>query len=180
MIPITEPWKALRGPEKGIGKNMQSWVQDYLGIPFRQSGRDRGGLDCYGLVLDVLQSVYDSFPPDFDLGNPDPKALRSYFEQGVSHACWDYVDTPQAGDVIVLFASGHPFHCGVMVDEVTMLHTTKKGGCGIERIDGLMWKYRIMGFYRFKKSLIPDNGENHDHQAEEDALASMVKEHENE
>jgi cell wall-associated NlpC family hydrolase len=35
-----------------------NWAAQYVGLPFRDKGRARTGLDCYGLVVLVLREQF--------------------------------------------------------------------------------------------------------------------------
>lgn len=131
-------------------RNMAGWAAQYVGIPFEHSGRTHDGVDCYGLVLMVLREVFGHNPPDFGNSAAWNESIRSRFNAGVSDECWERVESPRPGDVVVVRIFGHPFHCGVVAGPLAMLHATSGGSSAIERLDTPMWRSRIVGYYRFR------------------------------
>ncbi|NMW23861.1 C40 family peptidase, partial [Rhodanobacter denitrificans] len=42
-----------------------AWAGPYVGIPYRTHGRDRAGVDCWGLVRLVMAEVFGAELPDY-------------------------------------------------------------------------------------------------------------------
>ncbi len=62
---------------------------------------------------------------------------------------WSKVETPQAGDLMILRITGRPWHCAIMLDGLSMLHALERVGVVHERIDTMLWRNRIEGIYRY-------------------------------
>jgi cell wall-associated NlpC family hydrolase len=128
------------------------WVKDFTGIPFREKGRDRSGCDCWGIVRLALDEHFgicdlpdyvDTYTSTMDRDSVD-KAIRSGLLLG-----WEHVDQPGTGDLIILKPAGKPWHCGLMVNKLEMLHTLQGCNSTVERIDTFLWRNRIEGFFRY-------------------------------
>lgn len=122
-------------------------MRDYSGIPYLRRGRDRQGLDCWGLVRlwyrDELGLALPSFA-DLD----DGEAATAQELAARAREQWRQVETPEAGDVILL--RGDPLHVGVVLAPGLMLHTTRKlGASAVERYDTGRWRHRVQGFFRY-------------------------------
>src|SRR5262249_15997138 len=46
------------GRQPRAGMRVPEWIAGYVGLPFRSLGRDRDGLDCWGLVHLVYREVF--------------------------------------------------------------------------------------------------------------------------
>ncbi|MBE3605150.1 C40 family peptidase [bacterium] len=62
---------------------------------------------------------------------------------------WREAAPEQLGDVILLRVRGQPCHVGVVVARGKFLHAFEGTRSCVERYDGLKWRRRIMGFYRY-------------------------------
>jgi NlpC/P60 family len=99
------------------------WHENYVGLRFVKGGRDRRGLDCWGLVRLVLMEQRGLVLPDY-LDCFDPaEAIRAAKRGGD----WLPVSGPQECDVMVMLTplSGFriaPMHVGVMVAPRRLLH----------------------------------------------------------
>ncbi|MFW6855394.1 NlpC/P60 family protein [Burkholderia gladioli] len=118
----------------------------YIGIPFRIGGRDRKGLDCYGLVLDLVEMDTGVRPPDYPSSTDGVVVQMRMLEARES---WKKVPVPKRGTV-VLFRIGRLIrHVGYMLSETRFIHTWEGvGGVVTERLDD--WKHRVAGFYEYQ------------------------------
>jgi hypothetical protein len=126
-----------------------AWVAGYVGLPFLWRGRDRDGLDCWGLVRLVylerfgiaLPSFEDGYAAEFD----KPASARRVFDsERLASGRWEpAADDAQVGDIAVFRAAGVP-HVGLLIarDPVRMLHAIEGTDSCVERVDAPAWSAR--------------------------------------
>lgn len=137
------------GPRTGI----PAWVSDYVGLPWRGKGRDREGLDCYGILRLVLAERFAVALPShdgvgFETGG-DCTDLAAFLEAEAK--AWRPLaldEAPRAGDGVLLRVRGHPIHVGVVVAPGWMLHIEHGIDSVVERYDGPRWAKRVIAIYR--------------------------------
>lgn len=123
----------------------------YIGLPFAEKGRDRAGVDCWGLIALIYRE---------QLGIEVPSYVENYTstKDGEEIAAiiraesldWREMPVEQAclGDVVILRIKGRPWHCGLVLDPPWFLHADRDCGVVRERWDALMWSRRRESVYR--------------------------------
>jgi cell wall-associated NlpC family hydrolase len=135
-----------------MAETVPAWTAGYVGLPFRAYGRDRTGLDCWGLCRLVLAERFGrEIPAHDDIGFEracDRAALAAFMEQHKTN--WNEVPAKleRPGDVLLLRMMGHPIHVAVVVGKGWMLHIEDGIDACLERYDGAKWSRRVVGFYR--------------------------------
>lgn len=120
-----------------------SWTNDYIGIPFRDNGRDRQGVDCYGLVYLVYKERELGLLPR-DWCQPHIRAEGKHLIIQLHSSFWK-VDEPQDGDIVAF--NLHPLHLGIVCGGGNFLHV-QLGKCAVvESYEAKLWSKRIRGFY---------------------------------
>lgn len=127
-------------------------IKGYVGIPFKDGGRDRDGFDCYGLVRFVLFAEAGIELPTYDLvsANDTLRVMRC-IERERSVRIWNPVQKPQPLDVVLMAHCRRPellVHVGIMVSTNQMLHCEESAGTHLTDIDQALVKARIRGFFR--------------------------------
>jgi cell wall-associated NlpC family hydrolase len=123
-------------------------IRKYIGIPFKDGGRDFSGLDCWGLVRLVWQEEKGILMPD--MGD----AYSSAFARGevgetaklLEAGNWniDVTDQPRKElDVLVFSFASVDLHVGLWVAPGEMLHVMKGMDTAIERYDKMKWAKRL-------------------------------------
>lgn len=127
------------------------WAAKYIEIPFVPRGHDFSGCNCWGLVSLVYRQEYGiKLDTYLDILSTDRPAIRQAMNSDHSED-WCKVTGPRIGDVIWLRIEGMPFHTGIVVDRYTMMHTMEGVGVAIERYDSILWKSKVLGFFRHDK-----------------------------
>lgn len=118
------------------------WSDSYLTIPYVDGGRDASiGLDCWGLVRDVLYQHFD-VPLLKSFGNihadDKPNMTRAY--QQIKNTF--LLSVPVAGAIVAGFSKKNLLHVGVIVEAngLKVLHTSSKHGmcrCSIRHFERL-------------------------------------------
>lgn len=75
-------------------------AQSYIGTPWLDHGRTRQGLDCYGLVLNVLRDVGVDFDPNGEYSRKTP-AVTMYKQMTRFADVYD-LRSAQAGDILAM------------------------------------------------------------------------------
>lgn len=130
---------------------MNLWWNEYIGLPYKEKGRTRDGIDCWGLVRLVYKEQYDidlpSLDDSYDLSEQDDLIeLMAHHKED-----WQLSSTGNIGDVVVFKILGQPTHVGIVCGAGTFLHAREGHDSVIERLDSGSWKHRIEGFYSYSK-----------------------------
>ncbi len=131
------------------------WSSPYVGIPWKPTGRDESGCDCWGLVrlvyrdllkieLDPLTGCYATAEERADIA-----AIIAGEKQ---NGAWLPVDVGQEADfdVLVFHALGFQSHVGVVATSPLMLHATAGQSSGMVRYTEGRWLPRLAGIYRHR------------------------------
>lgn len=132
--------------------SLPPWAAQYVGLPYRKHGRERDGVDCWGLLCMIWReqlggplAAYEGV--DWYTGQR-PEVIGSdalaYASQYTQVALGD----EQLGDGLLLRMRGHPFHVGLVLAPGYMIHTHESAGSVIERYRSLQWEKRISAVYR--------------------------------
>ena len=125
------------------------WSTGYVGLPWVDRGRERTGLDCWGLVRLVyaeqlgidLPAYSESYASTAELAAIDA-AITS------QRSGWARAGEPAPFDVALHRWGRYEAHVGVMIDGRRMLHMMEGVSARIERIDEPLWNRRLVGFFR--------------------------------
>lgn len=127
------------------------WWTEYVGIPFVEKGRDRGGVDCWGLVNLIYREKLGIELPSYaeNYRDTNDRAALQALVEAEKAAKWVAVEKPKPYDAVVLTMLGMPTHVGIMVDDRHMLHCMRGTNTVREDITGLRWRHRVKGFARW-------------------------------
>lgn len=122
------------------------WANKYIGIPYKDGGRDIDGLDCWGLVRLVYKNEYGIDLPSFnnEYVITDRERVNELFNQ--YREGWLVEDKPKEGDVVLLRLLGEESHVGVLINDKQFLHVNYKTPAAIENLESVRWRNRIVGF----------------------------------
>lgn len=128
-----------------------SWTDAYMDLPYKIDGRDRQGVDCWGLVHLVYRERLGVILPDIEGGHEacggDWSRVAKILEEGARR--WTPVDRPQAYDAILMRRGVLACHVGLCAGGSMMLHINEGINSSVESFKGLRWGKRIVGFYRY-------------------------------
>jgi len=128
-------------------------IKKYIGIPFKDGGRDFSGLDCWGLVRLVWHEERGILMPD--MGDE----YSSAFERGdvcglfgkYTAQDWNVDVTDEERrelDVLVFTIGGLEIHAGLWVGDGEMLHVMQGMATAVERYDTFKWQRRLSRILR--------------------------------
>ncbi len=103
-----------------------SWHGKYIGIPFVDGGRDKDGLDCWGLIRLVYAEQLGIDLPGYGEVSASELTRIARSMYGAQER-WDVVAPPMPFDLVAMRFYGRSWvgHVGLMVDDRHMIHTEK-------------------------------------------------------
>lgn len=124
----------------------KNWENCYIGLPYRLGGRDRNGIDCWGLVRLIHKEQLGIDLPAFAevISLEDQAETINREKEG-----WNPVVIEQTGDVVLFNILGNPTHVGIITKPGFFIHAFENQDVRIERLDDPKWKRRIKGIYRY-------------------------------
>ena len=134
-------------------------ITGYVGIPFLDFGRSRSGCDCWGLVRLVYEEVARILLPTYgEISAYDIVRVAREFRLATSNVSeiWRNVQAEPRRelDVVVMKSLDEPgtvpWHCGVMVDPMRVLHTEPHTGSVAPAISHPTVASRVIGIYRHR------------------------------
>ncbi len=128
------------------------WAGHYIGLPFRDHGRDRSGVDCWGLVRLVLAEQFGIALPSLshEYRHSCDRAIGPLIEAEAMNFAAIAPGQEGQGDIIVLRINGQPMHIGLVLGDGQMLHAEEGIETTIARYRSPRWLERIYGFYRYE------------------------------
>lgn len=130
---------------------MYAWVGKYVGIPFVSGGRDKTGLDCYGLVRLVLRDEYGYNLPvlNGDYTNAlNVAETKRLFCENVPLLCGKKIEAPEEKAVALIRMCGRLCHVGLYAGDGFIIHARHRTGVVCERVSSPQLAGRVEGWYR--------------------------------
>ena len=134
------------------------WVNEYVGLPFIERGRDKRGVDCWGLVAIILDEQFGVTVPSYDdeyQSTTDCGTISDVIKREASSWWLVPLHEAQPGDVIVMRVlpfgadkSIYATHVGIVVENGWMLHVERGVDAVLDRYTRPRWGRRVVGIYR--------------------------------
>lgn len=128
-----------------------SFAAGYVGIPYRAGGRDRDGVDCWGLVRMVYaERLGIDLPTYGEIAATDYRSIARQIAGDQTLGPWQPVTEPRAYDVVVMRHGSSLVlcHVGVMIDADRVLHIERRKGACIESVADPLIAPRIASYWR--------------------------------
>lgn len=121
----------------------------YIGIDYRAPDEDGDGLHCWELVELFMRNELGLVPPAIEFKDSNKKATPVFMRELEK---WQEVEIgdEQVGDLVLFNMMGVYSHCGIILDDMRMLHILAGRNSVIERYDTPQWCKRLIGFYRWQ------------------------------
>lgn len=125
----------------------------YVGLPFVERGRDREGVDCWGLLRLVYAECFGIVLPSFSEAYAtveDGEALAGLIGGNLSP--WREIQPPtvRLGDGVLMMLGGLPRHIGIYAGRGLVLHIERSSGSILEPVASPKLRRRICGYFRHK------------------------------
>lgn len=129
-------------------------IKKYIGIPYRDRGRDYDGVDCWGLAYLISRDIFDKEIPFLGDSYSSINALDEVHEAyRVTKLNFHHIvfEDRVPGDIVMFRVCGLAAHAGVIIDNLRMVHALPGHNTCFERYDSATWSKRIEGIYRWVK-----------------------------
>lgn len=131
---------------------MTAWWANYVGLPFRDGGRERSAIDCWGLCRLILSEQRGIDVPSYGgISAMDLAKVAATIGDAVHFdQIWNKVSAPREMDIAVMRQGRRGAHLGVMVDAENVLHSQEAANSCVVSITHPSVSFRLLGFYRHK------------------------------
>ena len=127
------------------------WQNNYVGIPYKHYGRDRSGIDCWGLACLIYKEQFDIELPSFSEPGTYEASNRAQvaeiFAQNMEG--WTPTEDIVPGTLAVFRILGEPSHIGIAVSPTHFIHAMEGHSCAVEAFDSINWANRCVGTYKY-------------------------------
>ena len=127
----------------------------FVGLPYKDKGRDYDGTDCWGLLYlvyrDVLGIHLPTYTGDYQTAT-DYKEIARIIDGG--KLLWRKIDAPEKPkmfDGVLLRYGRHQSHVGIFLRHSSFLHVQEHGHSVVSNLKSPEWRDRVVGFYKFEK-----------------------------
>lgn len=126
-----------------------AWIRTYFDLPWKEDGRDRDGVNCWGLVALIYAERFAIALEHVGTDAAGGQVETITDGERVSGR-WLEVDRrrPRFGDVILLRPMGH-YHVGLVVEPGIFLHVNRGRPSAAARYDGFGWSARVVSVQRY-------------------------------
>lgn len=126
----------------------------YVGLPFKNFGRDFDGVDCWGLVRLVLKTECNLDLPTYgEISAHDLMRVTDTIREESSCEPWIPVDREYVKAFDVALLVGRPLHVGILVSSELLMHVEDKICTVLLPLTHPSIDRRIIGFRRHQAFL---------------------------
>lgn len=100
---------------------------EYLMIQYKNGGRGMEYGDCLNLVIEFYKRELGIYLQDHAGYSEKDSRIPYLFIDKYKEFGFEKTNSPKYGDVVLLGSRGIPTHCGVMLDQFYILHTSEYG-----------------------------------------------------
>lgn len=126
------------------------WSLAYLGLPWRDHGRDHDGVDCWGLVRLVYRERWGLDLDGYDgvyASAGEVAAIDAAIRTAAVSPTWMRIDRPIEGDVALYRRGRAEAHVGLVIGE-RLLHAVEPFGVRLELLATPRLACRLVGYHR--------------------------------
>lgn len=124
------------------------WSNKYIGIPYKNAGRDVDGIDCWGLARLVYKQEFDIDLPSF---NSYSEGDTAHIQELIAQYQEGWIETTQVvpGTLVLLRIRGSNTHIGIAISDTHFLHAREGQDSSIESFSSTHWNKRITGYFKY-------------------------------
>ena len=123
---------------------------DLIGIPFKNGGRDRSGMDCWGLAMAAYRH-FNITLPDYGIDAGHDDAINAQYLIQMHNPDWVEIANPAVPCVVALRTSPEcpdlVTHVGVYIGNGRFLNINERMNSYVERIAHPWFAPRIEGYF---------------------------------
>jgi len=132
-----------------------AWINDYIGLPYRVNGRDRSGVDCYGLILLVARDRLGVELPDWQMTTVGDlaevsRALADNVAAEMSRARAYRVDDFEPWAVVVVERAGAAHHIGLCLGNGVLHAYRRRSGSSFDVRSRFDMTFPHRSYYRWR------------------------------
>jgi cell wall-associated NlpC family hydrolase len=129
-----------------------NWQEKYVGLPFKDFGRDFKGVDCWGLVRLVLwHECAISVPSYGEISARDLIRVTSTIASESDADPWCSIERHEAKPFDVVLMRGRPMHVGILAPGNRVLHVEERISAVLLPLKHPSIYTRIVGFRRHRE-----------------------------
>lgn len=121
-------------------------IADLIGAPFADGGRGPVEFDCWGLACEVWRRAGVELR-DYHISCEDTSRIAAQIDEDLPEWIRCAPPWPVPALVVMRFNAQVCNHVGVHVGNGMMLHTDRRRGAHLERMDHPYWRQHIEGIY---------------------------------
>lgn len=125
-------------------------IEKYIGLPYKDNGRDTNGIDCWGLARLFYKEQLNIELPSYSdqyIGATNSNTKELILTHRDS---WELVQDPKPGDLVLFNILGEPTHIGIYLGNNQFLHVREGYDSVVESTQSGNWAKRIAGYYAYK------------------------------
>ncbi|KAB2937398.1 NlpC/P60 family protein [Hyphomicrobium sp.] len=128
------------------------WSADFVGLPWKEKGRDRTGIDCWGLCTLVYGERLGIVLPHYTeayVSAQERAEIDALFGANACRQPWGQVPAGEEREfhIALMRCAGLLAHVGLVIGGGRMLHVERGGASQIESYASGRWRHRLVGFY---------------------------------